>query len=465
VIMQISLPNDLQQNSLVSINGLSYLSEIGSNSNYNIFITTNDLVWRYSSAGELSEEYAGWAHFIYPGNTISYLSTSINSFGILDSSTAGIFWLKELSNFVLLPKNDTSNNYIGILASEIGLVIYNFKLTNNSFIAGAKSTRTALQNVAKSVISDMKINLYGQNIHVFTCSYSSQMPRNFYNGASCLQVINDNSNLVKEVYYLKGGVSTTDSPYYATPNSGKLNYLPSEEQVSISPVLLTYTNPHLVITSPKYSFKLANLTLDDILYYELSYSLRQKYYFPYIIERIISSISPAERNILTLADFAHYIKTPYLESMEDFQLNLIDFVDIENKTTIILPNTYAKKQTGPTTFVYTALLCIDYSSKVILPINDLVKDTKETSSGVFETTVVFKTPFSGRIYKTQVSTEPTQHQVSGLFKLISHNMGCYPQVILDASLLDKVNDIRYVDSNRLEVSFISEVNTTISLLG
>jgi hypothetical protein len=437
------------------INSISYVKDIASN-NYYIFIAQNEVVYKYSSYNST------WIEFLNPGNTITYFSTSINSNGILDS--AGTLWLKELTKFVMIPKNNTPNEYTGILSSELGLIIYNLKLVNNEFIAGAKSARTTLQNVAKSIISDLQTNIFGENIRVLTCSYSSQIPRMFYENTNCLRLINDSSDLVKNVYYLKSDAEPDDSIYYVTANSAAINYMLSPEQLIYNPVLVNSDYAYNLI-SPMYEYKLSNLTYDDILVNELQDNIVYKYYYPYVKERIISSISPAERNILTLTDFKHLIKMPYLNQVNSSNIILGTPIDISNQSIIVLQDTYAIKQTGPSTFVYNAFVCIDLAGNVVIPTSIT---TLLAANGLFSTTITFRFNFSGRIYQTYTETDPVSYTVSGLFLLISHNMGAYPQVILDEldpTLWDKLNDIRYVDPNRLEISFKSEINTTISLLG
>lgn len=458
IITEHVLPSELIN---VKIENLSYLLEIGTITNsYNIFITIRDIVWRYSSTLNT------WTQFISKNNPTSYFSTNINTNGILDTSIHGTLNLKELSNFIVVPKNNTSDAYIGILSSEYGLILYNIKLANNEFTAGARSTRAPLQNVAKSIISDMKINRYGQNINIITCSYSSQIPREYYTGINCLRLINDNSDLVKDVYYLNSAIENNNSPYIVSTNSFKYNYMPSSNQLSYDPVRLNATRNISSLYSSKYIFKLTNIAQDTILVNALLADLASNYYHPYIIERIISSVSPAERNVLTLHEFNHFLNTDYFNGMhnETFQ-ELNNFVDISNQTTVILSNTYAIKQLDINNLVYTSIVCVDYASCIVLPINDLFKDTKQIAPDIFVTTLVFNKPFSGRIYKNGPLTAPEPHTVLGLFKLIEHNMGCYPQVILNPSVLDRLNDIKYIDANRLEISFKTEVNTEINLLG
>ncbi|MCI4436166.1 MAG: hypothetical protein JHC33_05070 [Ignisphaera sp.] len=448
------------------INSISYVKDIAS-SNYFVFVTQNEVVWQYSPVRDALTNNNGWVQFIKAANPITYLSTSISSNGILN--TAGPLHLKELSKFIIIPKNDTNNAYTGLLSCESGLVIYNFRLVNNEFTPGAKSTRTLLQNVAKSIITDLQVNIYGQNIHVLSCSYSSQIPRTYYQDKNCLQLINDNSNLVKGVYYIKSDADHS-SIYYVTENSSNINYTQSGEQLTYNPVLLKSAYAYNIV-SPAYEYKVSNFDYDEKLVQSLNTFVPYRYYFPYIKERIISSISPAERDILTLNDFKHPILMPWLNEVSGSSsrtgVDLGTPIEISNQTTVVLQNTYAKKQAGPTTFDYTAFVCIDLQGNVVLPVNDLFSDTKQTISSTF-TTLKFSSPFSGRIYKTFTSNDPEPHTISGLFKLIDHGMNCFPQVILDSldpSLWGKLNDIRYVDQNRLEISFTSIVNTTINLLG
>lgn len=431
----------------IKLKNISYLSEIDSN-NYDIFITTDTTVWRYSSKNTT------WEKLLYPTSTVSYFTTSITE-GVLD--VTGTANLKELSNFIVIPKNDTTNEYIGILGSELGLIQYNLKLVNNIFTSGAKVVRTLLSNVAKSVISDIKYSLYGQNIYVFTCSYSSQIPRAYVDNIGCLQLINDNTNLVKSVYYIKPDVETTnDSIYYVSEDSQSVNYIPSNEQKSSVPVQIDadYTYSFL---SPKYSFKLNSISDDTILVPILTSTLAHKYYFPNITERIISSISPAERNTLELNNYMHAFKANYITSVDVLSTDLGTPTIIYKQSIVTLEDTYIYSYYYNN---YTSFVCISSDNKVIIPenISTVLKDTNKYISYL-----TFTTPFSGTIY-TKTAASTANYPVSGLFTVITHSLAKYPQVILDDSVVSLLDDVHYIDGNRLELSFSSTVNTSVTLV-
>lgn len=444
VITEIALHSSLQN---ATIKNLSYLSEIGS-SNYSIFITLSDQVWRYSSAT--------WSHFIYPGATPTYLDTSLTN-GVL--TTGGTTNLKDLSGFVMLPKTNTSNGYIALLASEIGLIFYDLILVNNAFISGAKTTRNLLTNVVRFPISDIKTSIYGENFYVFTSSYSSQIPKTYYQNTNCLQLIDNDNSLIKDIYYLKSDVESTTSPYYVTENLLYLNHIPSAEQLSYIPVLIN-SNYSYSLISPKYIFKLNNI-IDSTLVTALKTVLAYKYYVSYITERIVSSISPAELDVLQLNDYTHAVKAN-ISAITSIALPATQ-IFVSNQTSVTLPGMYTFDFVSGN---YTSFVCIGSDNSVVIPSD--ISTTKNTSSE-FTSYITFTQPFSGTIYAHQNTVGPVPFTVSGLFAVLDYSAkpsltGQYPQVSLDSSVFSLLNDIRYIDANRLEISFSSAVDTIVNLI-
>jgi len=442
IISSLELPSELKN---IKLKNMSYLSEIDG-INYDIFITTDTEVWRYSSNTSV------WEQFLYFGNAINYLNTAVSN-GILSSD--GIVGLQELSNFIMLPKINTTNAYVGILGSELGLTFFNLKLVNNEFITNAKNTVNKSINVSGSaIITDIKFNTHGENMYVFTCSYSSQIPRTWFNNSSCLQLIDNSSKLISNVYYLKPDIEANgDSPYYVTQNSLQLNYQPSGEQASYTPVLI-YSDYEYNLQSAKYSFKLSNFVNDTILCNELTSTLAYKYYVPYITERIISSISPAELNILELNEYKHAFSIPSINSISIFS-TLGTQVSVSEIQSVVLPDTYTYNGSD-----YMYFVCTDLTNSVVIPTSIITQEV----SGQFSTTITFENSFSGSIYFNACQA-PSEVSFSGLFGIIAHNFGTYPQVILDSSSAAVLNDIKYIDINRLELSFKSSVNTTVLLAG
>ena len=448
------------------IKNISYLPEIGY-SNYDIFITLADQVWRYSSVAS-----SHWSPFLYrsslttspySGSTMSaYFNTRVTD-GVLTSN--GTTYLKELSGFIAFPKTNTTNGYVAILASEIGLIFYDLKLVNNTFTSGAKTTRTLLANIAKFPISDIKTSSYGENFYVFTSSYSSQIPRTYYENANCLRLIDNTLSLIQDVYYLKSDVEALTSPYYVTENLLYLNHIPSPEQLSYIPVLLNSDYPYSLI-SPKYAFKLNNI-VDPILVNALKTSLAYKYYIPHITERIISSISPAEPDTLQLSEYKHAFQANITSVDTDITLSSITQFPVSNQITVTLPGTYISSYDPSTDITtYTSFVCIGLDNSIVLPTSiSSIKD----SSGEFVSYLTFASAFSGIIYIHQNTVGSIPFTINGLFAILGYSgypslAGNYPQVNLDSSVSSLLNDIRYIDANRLEISFISTVNTTINLI-
>ncbi len=444
-IVQIPLISNLQTG---KINNLSYLLEISSLA-YDIFITTDTQVWRYSSSSNT------WSLFIYPGNTISYLSTSVTN-GILDP--AGITNLKELTNFIIVPQNNTPSSYLGILSSELGLILYNLKLISNIFTANAKVAQVLLANVSRTAISDMKSIINGQDIYIFTCSYSSQIPRTYYNNTNCFQLINNQDPLVSNVYYLKSDIESSKYPYYVAKNIALVNNVPSAEQLAYDPILINSDYSYNLV-SPKYSFKLNGLAADSVLVSALTSTLAYKYYNSYIIERIVSSVSNAELNILQLSEYIHRIRMPYLQATA-ITATLGAPYPVVNSNSIVIPNTsvYNASLNSGNSFV-----CIeDYTNKTVIP---SAIATTQPAPGQYSTEITFTIAFTGTVYVQAVSSPAVSYPVNGLFALIQHGLNKYPQVILNnSSDLAALNDIKYVDNSKIEISYKSSMNTTISLI-
>lgn len=439
------------------IKNLSYLTETAS-SRYNIFITTDSSVWRYSSYSNV------WTELISFGNTTSYFNTALTD-GVL--TVGGTDYLKELTNFVLAPKRDSIDEYVGLLATELGLFFYDLKLVGNVFIANAKKARTLLYNIAKSVVSDVKLSTYGQNIHAITCSFTSQIPRSYYTNKNCLQLINDNSELTTKVYYLKPDVeSTTDSPNYVNVDFLQTNHVFSAEQLSYEPVLIdSYYNYNTI--SPDYSFKLKSLETDTNLITALTSFLAYKYYYPSITERVISSINKLEPSILELNDYNHKIKLNFINSvtgMTDLVTTFYTQVSKQTEIRFTAPFDLLNKTS-------VSVVCIDNLGKVVLPTSitktpfTAVIDSLDVH--LIEVAATFSSLFSGYIFINDYTTGSTYTEsktISGLFSVLTHTLNGYPQVILDSSIIDKLNDIRYIDATRLEISFVEPVDTIVELV-
>lgn len=467
IISTIALPNTgaFSYGNQWDVRNMSYLFEIGS-SKFNIFLTEPNNVWRYSSVSNIgianTEATVIWEQLLYNGNIVSYFDTAVTN-GIL--TVGGTTSLKELAGFVVLPKNNTINNYIALLASEIGLIFYSLKLINNIFEPGAKTTRTLLTNIAKFPISDIKTSISGESLYAFTSSYASQIPRTYYENTNCLQLVDNQLSLMKDVYYLKPNIENSDSPYYVTENFLRVNYVPSMEQLSHDPVLIN-ANYSYNLKSAEYNFKLSKLSDDHILVDCLLSSLAYKYYIPYITERIISSVSPAEPDILELHDYKHAFKANIVFISFDTDLSSYTQISVSKQQIVTLPGTYIFDYFFGD---YTSFVCIGLDNSVIIPSNI---STVKNTSGEFVSYLTFTSAFSGTIYMHTNTVGPVPFAVSGLFAVLDYSngglypslTGYYPQVSLDSSVLGLLNDIRYIDANRLEISFTSAVNTIVNLI-
>ena len=169
---------------------------------------------------------------------------------------------------------------------------------------------------------------------------------------------------------------------------------------------------------------------------------------PYITERIISNVSPMEKT-LQLSEFKHA-----------FTLNCPDGVGVISGLGQRIKITNRQIVSLQGVVVYdTSFLCISTDSSVVLPVSIIETDV---------VTLTFAASFTGVIYlqstldldSVAVSVELP---VIGLFSVLKHNLGKYPQVSLDSSVSSLLNDIRYVDQDSLEISFISPVNTVVNL--
>lgn len=449
-----------------TIKNISYLAE--TDTGYSIFVTTNTTVWRFSS---LTNE---WEQFLYSANPISYLNTSVDN-GILSST--GSTYLKELVNFVMFPKVNTTNSYIGILGTELGLVLYSLKLVNNDFITDSKTAKTMLYNVARGIMSDVKYTIYGENLYIFTSSYSSQIPRYWSSNLNCLQIINNDAALVSETHYLKPDVETTsDFPYYVSQDNLRTNHIPSSEQASYLPILIKSDYEYNLI-SPKYSFKLQGLSGDSVLVDALKSIIARKYYQPKIKERIISSVSPAELSTLEMHEFEHAFSMDYITSIatkNGFGLDSIPtgatINQISNQTSVTLSDTYDYNIGSFPAYPldsWTAFTCVDLNNNIVLPIKI---ETLAVSATQYATTLSFSTLFSGVIYTNRIQPSPAHtdprvyRDVVGFFATLTHSLGRYPQISLDSSVVGLLNDIKHIDTNRVEISFTSSVDTTVSFL-
>lgn len=432
------------------LKNISYLNEAGAGT-YSFFITTDRTVWRYSSV------VGSWEQFIFVDNPISYLSTTLQN-GVL--SVSGFGSLNDLSNFILVPKDSSSVKYIGLLGTELGLISYDLILKDNLFVADVKYGRTLLNNVTKVSTTDIKVALTSKGIYAFVCSYAKQIPIVYYNNTSCSYLNNYRSDLTKTVSYLKHDVETTsDYPYYVNNDTLYINSVPSDEQLSYDPVLIDNTAIYDII-SPTYTFKLNTLQTDTILVEALSSILGYKYYFPTITERVISSANKAERNILQLDEFNHYFKMNFINGIST-TIDTGTALIVSKQSNVILP---IFVDNG---FTRTSIVCIRFDGKVILPVDItqiLVKQDSTTYlNDQYQTTLTFSEPFTGTIF-TKPEEGATTKNVSGFFTLINHGLEKYPQVQLDSSLMSVLNDIKYVDLNRLEISFKSPVDGTITLV-
>lgn len=545
-ITTIALPTALQSGQLRHI---SQCVETGT-SNYDIFITTMDTVWRYSSVS------SSWSEFIGRNSLNNYLSTTIDegifsgvygglaSFAlnkmtltripskgkivigqklssqdiaddtVIQGLTSGVAnevgavyslsttpgtiaaqpftsyvsFLKDLSGFVLVPKDSLLNEYIGLLGTEIGVILYNLRLVNNVFITEAKNGRSILYNIAKSGISDIKVAIDSKAVYAFICSYASQIPRVFYNNMNCLQLINEDSDLTKHVIYMKPDVeTTTDSPYYVNADSLVLNAIPTNEQKAYIPTLID-TNYTYDLISPRQAFKLKSLTdtQDDILLTALGTFLAHKYYFPFITERIISSVNKMEKAVDQLDEYKHEFRIHDISS-----LNYNESGSITGMPTVVVKVLQATLpiflDNGHTR---NGIVCVRFDGKIILPESIIQTLTKRyiatqqelidagypnTAEGEqnyhddigfhqdqWQARLTFAEEFTGTLF-VQDANNYWPVTVSGLFSIIEHNNGGYPQVQLDPSVQPLLNDIKYIDGNRLEISFKSRVNTEVIL--
>ncbi|MCI4436668.1 MAG: hypothetical protein JHC33_07675, partial [Ignisphaera sp.] len=376
-IVELALPIELQT---TQIRNITHLVETGS-TNYNIFITADATVWRYSSVG------SAWSKFLSKNSLSKYLSTSVkdgNLYGVFGGSvsfainrmtltilptsgaialgqklscsgvaegtvieslvsgtmnavgsvyglssspgtlasrpfTSYVSYLKDLSSFVLVPKSGTINEYLGLLGTEIGLLFYSLKLVNNIFTTEMKSGRVILFGVAKAGISDIKTAITSKNTFAFICSYSSQIPRAYHSNVNCLQLINQNSELTKHVMYIKPDVeSTSDSLYYVNEDSLTLNAIPTTEQLSYDPVLID-ANHEYYLLSPRQTFKLHSISDsgDTTLLTALDTFLAHKYYYPVVTERIISSVNKLENDVMQLDEYRHPFRIHHVMSLNN----------------------------------------------------------------------------------------------------------------------------------------------------
>jgi hypothetical protein len=548
-ITEITLPVALQSGQLRNI---SQGIETGTN-NYNIFITTKDTVWRYSSVssswsefigrnsldrylntaidkGVFSGVYGGSASFAtnkmtltkIPSKGVIAIGQKVSSAGISDGTviqglfsgvintvnsvytissvpgtiasqpfTTYVSFLNDLSGFVLVPKNNSSQEYIGLLGTELGIIQFNVKLVQNVFITEAKNGRSILYNIAKSGISDIKVAIDSKAIYAFVSSYAFQIPRVFFNNKNCLQLTNENSDLTKHVIYIKPDVeSTIQYPYYVSEDALILNSIPTNEQLSYNPTLIDINYTYDLL-SPKQDFKLKSLinTQDAILLTALGTFLAYKYYFPVITERVISSINKIERNTDQLDEYRHGFRI--------YDISSLNYNEGLGGSTTGDPTVVIKQlQTTLPIFTYNghtrnSIVCIRFDGKTILPesitqsltkryianqqeliyagyANDAVgeqlyHDAIGYLRDQWQTRLTFTEEFTGTIF-TQEAGNPWTEQISGLFMIIEHNTGSYPQIQLDPSVQNLLNDIKYIDVNRLEISFKSTVNTQATLL-
>jgi hypothetical protein len=199
--------------------------------------------------------------------------------------------------------------------------------------------------------------------------------------------------------------------------------------------------------------KLSYFKYDSVLVTALKQDIAYKYYFPNITERIISSKNKIEVDILQLDEFKHPMKMNFITDMP-YTYSVDDIILISNSTSVVLP-TFIDNGITRNSFV-----CISNTNKVILPAS-IVQTV--LISGQYTTTLTFSEAFSGTIF-INTETGVTTENVVGLFAIVQHDLDRLPQVELDSSVAGILNDIRYIDRNRLEISFKSEVDTTITLV-
>ena len=464
----IALPVSLQT---VKIKSMSYMIESNS-TNFDIFITTDISVWRYSSVSN------AWLIFIHKDAASQRLNGTIDSQYLDTSETQGILtwnglgYLQELTSFVLLPKVNTLTEYIGFLGSELGILYFTLTLASNTntFTTNYKNGRTLLYNVAKSVISDIKL----VNSYAFVCSYGTQIPRSYSGDTNCLQLIENSNSLVNQVIYLKPDVELiTDSPYYVSQNTLAINSVFSGEQKSFSPVLIDTIYTYNLI-SPEYTFKMNTLLEDSILSTALCSFLSYKYYYPTIIERLISSVSILEPAVQQLDEYRHLVKINNINSIST-SVDTGQATFVEEQISVILPIFVDNNHTK------NSIVCISFDGRTIVPINIeqiLVKKYTPTPTELagdsnyyadtgyindqYQTILTFSEIFTGTIF-VQLNISEATLAFSGLYTILNHGLNKYPQVLLDSSVIGNLNDIKYIDSGRLEISFSSSVNTSITL--
>lgn len=429
------------------IEGLSNLIETISTDTYNIFVTTFDTVYRYSSAT------SAWSFFINQSNDLPYLNTKQKN-GVLSLLSGGSY-LKALSNFVLVQKGTTASNYVGLLGTEIGILFFDLKLVDGVFIAGADVARRVLYNSAKATVTDIKLVVNSPYTYAFTSAYASQIPRSYSSNKNYMRLVNTNSDLVTDVYYIKPDVeSTSHFPYYVNGSSSLINSIPSSEQSTYVDTVLIDSEHAYSVISPEYRFRLAGFVGDGILATALSTTIAYRYYNPVITERILFSSNKLELTTLALSEFTHSFKVNLTSINTTGTPVGFQKAIIVSQKTVLLPGISQSK---------SSIICIDLSGKITLP-----NFIESLSDGAH---LVFDSEFSGIIYTTAKFTDaspiitPTPATITDkLFEIVPHNLGRYPQVILDPSVRSQLNDIKHIDSNRLEISFTSSVTTTLSLI-
>ena len=429
------------------INNISYLTET-TLIDYDIFFTLPTAIWKYSSKTNTFSEFIG------KDNPISYFNTRIDS-GIF--KTTGTTWLKELTSFTLVPKATTSNKYIGLLGTELGIIFYDLTLNaDNTFTTDYKNGRILLNNVANSITTDIKIS--GQ--YAFICSYSNRIPRTYSKNKNYFHLVGNKTGLTKSTIYLKPDVETlTDSAYYVSPDIENLNHVYTSEQKSIEPLLID-TNYVYNLISPIYTFKASNFIVDTVLQTALTTFLASKYYYPVITERLLSSVNKVDKNTLQLNEFTHRFTMPYLATI-NISTPVGTSYTVSKKTSTVLP---IYTNNGHTR---NSIVCIRNDGSVVIPalitqnlIN--IDPLGNYLNDQHETQLIFTDPFSGTVFVGPVNNL-VEHPIlmSGLFATLPHGLNKYPQVVLDSSVRDKIVDISYIDANRIEVSFSSSVNTTL----
>jgi hypothetical protein len=204
--------------------------------------------------------------------------------------------------------------------------------------------------------------------------------------------------------------------------------------------------------SPTYTFKLKSFPAvdDDTLTYALTSFLGYKYYIPAITERIVSGLNEIETASLVLNNYKHFFKVNNIGNINtDLNTGFESILFFNKATSILIP--VAISDVDP-----KSIVCIKASD------NSVVVPQSLTQTLDNETRIVFSSEFTGNIFITPAT--PQTYAVSGLFQIITHGLDKYPQVLLDSSVLPVLNDIKYVDQNRLELSFSESVETTVTLI-